>query len=229
MRPRSIPNLLIFLLVGGLLASCDKGSAPNEAEAKPDAESVPAQEELDDPTRAGDEAGGTAGVAEAVQASGGTAAAGGEGLDETAGPDEAIAAVSKDEGDEGDEPKRGDDGKPASDPQQKTSGTQPSKKPADAAKPAQSGDEPTLAQGKEIFTKRCRTCHGGTGAADTKMGKKHDIPDWTQAGWKTKWPVSKVRDITANGKAGTKMKAFKDKLSAEELDIVSKYAYSLGK
>ncbi len=82
---------------------------------------------------------------------------------------------------------------------------------------------------KEIFDKKCKTCHGATGDAKTKIGEENDIPDWTVAGWKTKWPEAKVIDIVKNGKSGTKMKAFKDKLTEDEILAVSKYSRSLGK
>ena len=77
----------------------------------------------------------------------------------------------------------------------------------------------------------CAACIAGsaTGNADTKVGKENDIPDWTVAGWKSKWPESKVIDIGKNGKSGTKMKAFKDKLTEDEIIAVSKYSRTLGK
>jgi cytochrome c5 len=83
------------------------------------------------------------------------------------------------------------------------------------------------ADGAELYKKKCKNCHGVKGDADTKIGQKHDIPSWKDAGWKGKWPVSKVKDIVTNGKAGTKMKAFKGKLTPEEIDAVSKYARGL--
>jgi mono/diheme cytochrome c family protein len=67
-----------------------------------------------------------------------------------------------------------------------------------------------------------------SGAADTKIGQKNDIPSWKDSGWKAKWPMSKVKDIVINGKSGTKMKPFKDKLTPAEIDAVSAYARSLG-
>ena len=82
---------------------------------------------------------------------------------------------------------------------------------------------------KAIYMKKCKNCHGVSGAADTKIGQKNDIPSWKEPGWKGKWPLSKIKNITTNGKSGTKMKAFKNKLSPEEIEAVSKYSRSLGK
>ncbi len=93
----------------------------------------------------------------------------------------------------------------------------------DSASAAASGN------GKELYLKKCKNCHGTTGAADTKIGQKNDIASWKEPGWKGKWPMSKVENIVKNGKSGTKMKPFKDKLTADEIKAVSKYARSLGK
>ncbi len=82
---------------------------------------------------------------------------------------------------------------------------------------------------KGLYLKKCKSCHGVSGNADTKLGKKHDISDWTKPGWKGKWPQKKVENIITNGESGTKMKAFKDKLTADEIKAVAKYSRSLGK
>lgn len=94
----------------------------------------------------------------------------------------------------------------------------------DDAKPAAS-----TADGKAIYLKKCKSCHGVSGAADTKLAQKHDIESWKEPGWKGRWSLSKIKDIVTNGEPGTKMKSFKTKLTAEEIDAVSAYSRSLGK
>jgi mono/diheme cytochrome c family protein len=107
------------------------------------------------------------------------------------------------------------------------------KKPAaDPKKPA--AEEPKAdpgpsADGKGLYDKKCKNCHNSNGDGKTKIGAENDIEDWTVAGWKTKWTQQKVEDIVINGKSGSKMKPFKDKLTADEIVAVSKYARSLGK
>jgi len=110
----------------------------------------------------------------------------------------------------------------------------PDPKKADPKKPEPKGTDPkpdatAKIDAKSIYDKKCKTCHGATGKADTKVGKENDIPDWTVAGWKAKWTEAKVIDIVKNGESGTKMKAFKDKLTEDEIVAVSKFARSLGK
>ncbi len=82
---------------------------------------------------------------------------------------------------------------------------------------------------KGLFEKKCKTCHNSNGDGKTKIGEENDIADWTEAGWKAKWTQAKVEDILNNGKATTKMKSFKDKLTPDELVAVAKYARTLGK
>jgi mono/diheme cytochrome c family protein len=90
-------------------------------------------------------------------------------------------------------------------------------------------DEAPKADGKDLYGKKCKSCHGASGDGKTKIGGENDIENWTEAGWKAKWPESKIVDIVTNGKAGTKMKPFKDKLTGDEIAAVSKYARTLGK
>lgn len=90
---------------------------------------------------------------------------------------------------------------------------------------ASSGD----ADGRALYMRRCKNCHGKSGEADTKMGAKHDIESWKQAGWRSKWTLAKIEAIVRDGKPDTKMKSFAEKLSADEIKAVSVYARSLGK
>jgi mono/diheme cytochrome c family protein len=78
------------------------------------------------------------------------------------------------------------------------------------------------ADGKAIFMKKCKKCHGPDGKADTKMGKKHKI-DVIPG----KLSKAKIVKIVKNGIAKTKMKSFSKKLSAEEIDAVAGYVKTL--
>lgn len=97
------------------------------------------------------------------------------------------------------------------------------KPPAD--KPPADKPEPTVAKldGKPIFEAKCKSCHGADGKGDTTIGKKVDIP--SLAG--TSLTKSQVVSITEGGVADTKMKGFKDKLSADEIDAVATYVKKL--
>lgn len=103
-------------------------------------------------------------------------------------------------------------------------------KPKPTAKKTAPVAEPkvSLEEGKAIYLKKCKSCHGVTGTADTKIGKANDMQSFKTAGWKSKWTQTKIEAIVKNGKSGTKMKSFKSKLSADEIEAVSAYTRSLG-
>ena len=76
----------------------------------------------------------------------------------------------------------------------------------------------------EIWKAKCKSCHGETGKADTKNGKKEKINDMTVAAWQTEWTDEKMKTVILEGsKDNKKMKPFKDKLSAGEIDSLVKY------
>lgn len=91
----------------------------------------------------------------------------------------------------------------------------------------QPGTTPKV-DGKALFMKKCKTCHGPKGDAKPKGKVHHKMPDWTKPGWKAKRPVSKIVEIVTAGVPDTKMKAFATKLSETEILAVSEFAHSLG-
>ena len=86
----------------------------------------------------------------------------------------------------------------------------------DNSKPAASGD---LTKGQEIFAKKCKGCHGDDGKGQTKIGLELKIPSLI----KTKDSLAKITEIIRDGVPDTKMKAFRQKLSDEEIDAVAVY------
>lgn len=82
----------------------------------------------------------------------------------------------------------------------------------------------------EIWKAKCKSCHGEDGKADTKTGKKEKIEDMTTAAWQKEWTDEKQRKMINDGsKDNKKMKPFKDKLSADEIDGLIKYVRDLVK
>lgn len=82
-----------------------------------------------------------------------------------------------------------------------------------------------------IWSKKCASCHGETGDGNTKMGQKHKIDDLTKAAWHAnpKHSDESIRNAITNGVNGTKMAAFKEKLSAEEIDALVLFVRGLKK
>ena len=85
---------------------------------------------------------------------------------------------------------------------------------------------------KENWSKNCMQCHGPTGAADTKMGKKLNAKNLTdptvQASFTDADAAKAIKEgMKENGK--TVMKAFGDKLSDDEIKALVAYVRTLKK
>jgi mono/diheme cytochrome c family protein len=74
-----------------------------------------------------------------------------------------------------------------------------------------------------IFKSKCAQCHGEDGKAETKMGKKEKITDFTTEKWQSGVTDQKIAETIAKGKTDTKMKAFEGKLTAEEIAALVKH------
>jgi len=147
------------------------------------------------------------------------------GADDTVGPDAKADDVKADDAKADDA--KADDAKAddAKADDKKADDKKPDDKKPDDAK----ADPGSKVNAAELFGKKCKSCHGASGDAKTKIGAEQKIADWTQPGWKAKWSKGKIIDIVTNGKAGTKMKPFKDKLSTEEIAALADYSRKLGK
>lgn len=69
-----------------------------------------------------------------------------------------------------------------------------------------------------VWTKYCLSCHGARGAADTKEGKNHKLPDMRAPAWQAGISDEELRSVIRDGKKDTKMKPFGRKLTAEDLE-----------
>ncbi len=77
---------------------------------------------------------------------------------------------------------------------------------------------------KDVWNAKCKSCHGEDGKAKTKMGEKEKIPDMANADWQKNHSDEKIRAVITEGsKDNAKMKAFKDKLTPEQIDALVKY------
>jgi cytochrome c6 len=76
----------------------------------------------------------------------------------------------------------------------------------------------------DTWKAKCKGCHGDDGKAKTKMGEKEKIPDLTNAEFQKKHSDDQLKNVITNGsKDNAKMKAFKDKLTPEQIDALVKY------
>lgn len=82
---------------------------------------------------------------------------------------------------------------------------------------------------KTLWSKRCASCHAEDGTGQTKMGQKHKVEDLTAEAWQKKHEDAEIRTAIENGVPGTKMKPYKDKLSADEIAALVGYVRTLAK
>jgi mono/diheme cytochrome c family protein len=88
------------------------------------------------------------------------------------------------------------------------------------------------ADGKALWDANCAQCHGKEGNADTKMGKTLGAKDLTsaqvQGSFTDAQAATAIKEgVKENGK--TKMKAFGDKLSADDVKALVAYVRTLKK
>lgn len=76
----------------------------------------------------------------------------------------------------------------------------------------------------DVWMAKCRSCHGEDGKAKTKMGQKESIVDLSQPAWQQAESDANIRKVIAEGSTrNTRMKAFKDKLTPEQIDALVGY------
>jgi mono/diheme cytochrome c family protein len=82
---------------------------------------------------------------------------------------------------------------------------------------------------KEIWERRCTVCHGADGRARTKKGRELKTRDLTRPKWQQQTTDQEILEAITNGIPKRKMPAFKDKLSADEIQALLPYVRALGK
>ncbi|HSP78829.1 MAG TPA: cytochrome c [Myxococcaceae bacterium] len=79
-----------------------------------------------------------------------------------------------------------------------------------------------------LWKARCKNCHGEDGKARTKTGRKESIVDMSQPAWQKAQTDADIREFIVDGSPrNKKMKPFKDKLTAEQIDSLVAYIRTL--
>lgn len=77
---------------------------------------------------------------------------------------------------------------------------------------------------------KCKSCHGEDGRGDTAMGRKNKVRDISTAEWQGKTTDAQIKKVIADGSPdNAKMKAYKDKLSRDEIAALVTYVRGLKK
>ena len=93
---------------------------------------------------------------------------------------------------------------------------------------------PTFANagtGEELFLKHCKACHGADGKAQTPMGKRLQIRDYTKAEVQAEFTDEQIIKVIKEGIVDDKgkkvMLPFDKKMTAEEIAEVVAFVRSL--
>jgi mono/diheme cytochrome c family protein len=88
------------------------------------------------------------------------------------------------------------------------------------------------ADAKENWEKNCLKCHGPDGKGDTKMGKKLEVKDYTDAKVQAEMKDEEMFKIIKEGKKDgdkTKMKAYGGEISDAEMKALVAYVRAFKK
>ena len=85
--------------------------------------------------------------------------------------------------------------------------------------------------GEEVFLKYCKACHGEDGKAQTPMGKRLNIRDYTKAEVQAEFTDERIVQVIKEGIVDDKgkkvMLPFEKKVTPEEITALVAYVRSL--
>ncbi len=87
-------------------------------------------------------------------------------------------------------------------------------------------------EAQDNWEARCQKCHGPDGRGKTQMGKKVHMPDFTKARWQKRHDDGEILKMINDGveeKGKRLMPAFKEKLTADQIDALVAYVRAFGK
>jgi mono/diheme cytochrome c family protein len=82
------------------------------------------------------------------------------------------------------------------------------------------------ADGKTVYEENCKKCHGVIGNPPKNMKAKYEKIATFDAKFLTEHSADSIKKVLIKGK-GEDMKSFKDKLTGEEIEAVTKYVREL--
>ncbi|MEX0324888.1 MAG: cytochrome c [Puniceicoccaceae bacterium] len=82
---------------------------------------------------------------------------------------------------------------------------------------------------KANWDKHCKKCHAEDGSADTALGKKLELKDYTDPAALAEMSDEDLFNATKDGVEGTKMKGYAKKLSDEEINALVAYMRAMAK
>jgi mono/diheme cytochrome c family protein len=81
--------------------------------------------------------------------------------------------------------------------------------------------------GERVWRRKCSACHGREGRGDTRFAKGRPYANLTDDDWKHGGNLAAIRRLIADGDPKSPMPPFRDRLSPEEIDLVSAHVLKL--
>ncbi len=81
--------------------------------------------------------------------------------------------------------------------------------------------------GERVWVRKCSACHGREGRGDTRFAAGRPYAVLTDDLWKHGGDLASIRRLVANGDPGSPMPAYEGRLSAAEIDAVSRHVLKL--
>ena len=82
--------------------------------------------------------------------------------------------------------------------------------------------------GARVFSRKCAACHGREGKGDTRFAKGRPYTNLTDGLWRHGGDVESIRKLILDGDPKSPMPPYRDRLSPDEIDAVTRHVSRLG-
>ncbi|AKU90117.1 c-type cytochrome [Vulgatibacter incomptus] len=70
----------------------------------------------------------------------------------------------------------------------------------------------------KLWEQSCASCHGSEGDGDTRLGRAYGVGSFRDEEWQDRHDDAEIRRAIEEGKPTTRMRAFGDQLTADQVD-----------
>ncbi len=81
--------------------------------------------------------------------------------------------------------------------------------------------------GERVWVRKCSACHGREGRGDTRFARGRPYAILTDDVWKHGRDLDSIRRLITDGDPASQMPAYRDRLTPEEIEAVSRHVLKL--
>ncbi len=81
--------------------------------------------------------------------------------------------------------------------------------------------------GERVWVRKCSACHGREGRGDTPFGRSRPYTNLTDDVWRHGGDLDSIRRLITDGDPKSPMPPYRDRLSPEEIEAVSRHVLKL--